>query len=56
MSKFNGVHSLDMHFPANFGASITRIRFIGLKGDFTERKREAVTAVYEIRPVPGAAA
>ncbi len=55
VAKFGGVHSLDMHFPSNFGASTTRIRFIGLKGDFTERKREAVTAVYELRPVPGAA-
>ena len=40
--KFNGVHSLDLHFPTNLGADTTRIRFIGIKGDFSERKREAV--------------
>ena len=36
LTKFNGVHSLDLHIPANFGASHTRIHFIGLKGEFTE--------------------
>lgn len=53
VTKFNGVHSLDLHFPGNLGASSTSITFIGLKGDFSERKREAVTAVYEVLPVPG---
>ena len=36
LTKFNGVHSVDLHIPANFGASHTRIHFIGLKGEFTE--------------------
>lgn len=36
VSKFNGVHSLDLHFPDNFGADATQINFIGLKGEFTE--------------------
>lgn len=35
LTKFNGVHSVDLHIPANFGASHTRIHFIGLKGEFT---------------------
>ena len=42
VAKFNGVHSLDLHVPANYGAPETVIHFIGLKGDFTERKRQAV--------------
>ena len=44
LTKFNGVHSLDLHIPANFGASSTRIHFIGLKGEFTEVRVRAVSA------------
>lgn len=33
-----------MHFPTNFGADDSEIRFIGFKGEFTERRREAVNA------------
>lgn len=53
VAKFSGVHSLDLHFPSNYGADTSRISFIGIKGEFSERKREAVQAVYEVRPVPG---
>lgn len=62
VARFNGVHSLDLHFPDNFGAEATQINFIGFKGEYTEAKREAVTAVYEARPqvqdhkVPGMSA
>ena len=53
VTKFNGVHSIDLHFPSNLGgADATEIAFIGFKGEFSERRREAVTAVYETRPVP----
>ncbi|BDA48813.1 PITH domain-containing protein 1 [Coccomyxa sp. Obi] len=58
--KFSGVHSIDFYIPSNFGADSTRIHFIGLKGEFTEGKREAVIAVYEAKPlvsdhkIPGA--
>lgn len=51
VAKFNGVHQLSFYFPANFGSDFTEINFIGLKGEFTERKREAVQAVYESRPM-----
>ena len=36
MTKFSGVHCLDLHFPSNFGADSTQIHFIGFKGEFTE--------------------
>jgi hypothetical protein len=36
VAKFNGVHSIDMHFTGNFGADATEIAFIGLKGEFNE--------------------
>ena len=52
VTRFNGVHSLDLHIPRSLAAPESKIHFIGLKGDFTERKREAVIAVYEARAVP----
>ncbi|KAL4424497.1 hypothetical protein ABPG77_006806 [Micractinium sp. CCAP 211/92] len=51
-AKFNGVHSLDLYFPSNHGADHTTITFIGLRGEFAERRRQAVEAVYEAKPMP----
>jgi len=52
-SKFKGVHLLTLHFPEIIGdADRSEIYFIGLKGEFIERKKEAVEAVYEARPMP----
>jgi hypothetical protein len=50
--KFQGVTSLDIHLQGSFGAGCLSINFIGLKGTFTERKRQAVEAVYEARAMP----
>lgn len=36
VSKFNGVHSLDLYFSGSFGADFSEIHFIGLKGEFSE--------------------
>lgn len=52
VTKFNGVHSIDLYFPCNFGADETEIWCIAFKGEFTERRREAVEAVYEARAFP----
>ncbi|WIA37737.1 hypothetical protein OEZ86_014615 [Tetradesmus obliquus] len=52
VAKFSGVHSLDLHFPGTFGAEQCEIHFVGLKGEYSERQRRAVEAVYEARPVP----
>jgi hypothetical protein len=46
-AKFNGVHSIDMHFPSISESDHITISYIGFKGDFEERRREAVEAVYE---------
>jgi hypothetical protein len=46
------VHSLDLHFPSTFGAAACEISFVGFKGEFSERRRQAVEAVYETRAVP----
>lgn len=52
-SRFQGVASLTLHFPENFGAETTQIRYIGLKGEATQLKRDVVaTIVYEITPNP----
>eukprot|EP00871_Galdieria_phlegrea_P000805 jgi/Galph1/1725/GphlegSOOS_G402.1 len=50
-TKFQNVHSLIMFFPSNFGALRTIIEYIGLKGEGTNYRREAVHAVYEARPL-----
>lgn len=47
VTKFNGVHSIDLHLPSSFGADVTKIHFIGFKGEFQKAKREAVATVYE---------
>ena len=52
VAKFNGVHSIDMYFPMNFGAGATEIRCIAFKGEYEERRRQAVEAVYEARALP----
>ena len=35
-AKFNGVHSIDLYIPSNFGADQTQIHFIGFKGEYTK--------------------
>ncbi|GMH44917.1 hypothetical protein BSKO_12874 [Bryopsis sp. KO-2023] len=50
--KFKGVYSLTLHFSENFGGDSSEVFFVGLKGEFSERNREAVEAVYEARALP----
>ena len=41
-----------LHFPTNFGEDVTKIYYIGLKGEFTPSNRVGVVnAVYEARPM-----
>eukprot|EP01095_Lingulamoeba_sp_RSL-Kostka_P008906 TRINITY_DN3037_c0_g1_i1.p1 TRINITY_DN3037_c0_g1~~TRINITY_DN3037_c0_g1_i1.p1 ORF type:complete len:215 (-),score=68.17 TRINITY_DN3037_c0_g1_i1:193-837(-) len=50
-AKFNNVSSLTFFVEDNWAdIDQTRITYIGLKGDYLKNKREAVKAVYEIRP------
>lgn len=36
ISKWNGVRSLTLYIPRNFGADTTKIYYIGLRGDVTK--------------------
>ncbi|GAV69897.1 PITH domain-containing protein [Cephalotus follicularis] len=52
-SKFQSVASITLHIPDNFGGDTTQIQYIGLKGEATQLKRDAVTnIVYELMPNP----
>jgi len=52
-AKFQGVASLTLHFPRNFGANATCIHYVGLRGEATQLKRDVVaTTVYEAIPNP----
>ncbi|XP_073386329.1 uncharacterized protein [Physcomitrium patens] len=35
-AKFQGVASLTLHFPSNFGADATHVHYIGLRGEATQ--------------------
>jgi len=50
--KFTGVQNLTFFFDKNYSAPITRIYFIGLKGEYTPLARNPVIAAYELRPQP----
>ncbi|GAM26552.1 hypothetical protein SAMD00019534_097270 [Acytostelium subglobosum LB1] len=50
ITKFNNINLLTLYFPDNFGADSTNIQYIGLKGTYTNARREVFTTVYESRP------
>lgn len=46
--QFTGVNSLAFFFPSNYGADATAIQYIGMQGEHTHFRREAVNTVYEV--------
>ncbi|KAG0042431.1 hypothetical protein BGZ83_000463 [Gryganskiella cystojenkinii] len=52
VAKFSSIRSLTLFFGENFGGDTTRISFIGLKGEFSEFKRDPIITVYELQANP----
>ncbi|KAI8918840.1 galactose-binding domain-like protein [Entophlyctis helioformis] len=52
MARFSNLRNLTLYFPANFGASTTKIRYIGLKGEWTQISKNPVITLYESAPNP----
>ncbi|GBB84303.1 hypothetical protein RclHR1_10910004 [Rhizophagus clarus] len=52
ITKMYNVRNLTLYFPENFGDEITRIYYIGLKGEWTEIKKDHVITLYEATPNP----
>ncbi|KAJ3118368.1 hypothetical protein HDU96_002210 [Phlyctochytrium bullatum] len=52
IAKFSNVRNLSLFFPSNFGADTSRILYIGLKGEWTEVKRDPIITLYELAPNP----
>lgn len=49
LQPFTNITSLALYFPSNHGDSdVTRIKYIGMQGEHTHYKREAVDTVYEV--------
>ena len=51
VSRFQSVNTLSLHFPASTGLSYNELCYVGLKGECSGHRREAVITVYEARPV-----
>ncbi|CAG8549250.1 729_t:CDS:2, partial [Scutellospora calospora] len=52
MTKMYNVRNLSLYFPENFGDDVTRIFYIGLKGEWTEIKSDQIITIYEATPNP----
>jgi len=47
VAKFSNLSSITLFFPASQGADSIRIYYVGLRGSWSERKRDPVITVYE---------
>ncbi|KAF9276498.1 PITH domain-containing protein 1 [Mortierella alpina] len=52
VAKFSSIRSLTLFFSENFGGDTTKISFIGLKGEFSELKRDPIITIYELQANP----
>ena len=48
IQPFTNISSIVFFFPANYGHESTVVRYIGMQGEHTHYRREAVDAVYEV--------
>jgi hypothetical protein len=56
MTKFNNVRSITIFFPNNFadddGETLTRITYIGFKGEWMAFTKEPIVTIYELNANP----
>ncbi|KAL1914760.1 uncharacterized protein VTP21DRAFT_8018 [Calcarisporiella thermophila] len=52
LTKFTSVRNLTLYFPENFGADATRVLFIGLRGEWSEIKKDPIITIYEAQANP----
>jgi hypothetical protein len=49
LQSFSNITSITFYFPSNFGnEEVTIIKYIGMQGEHTHYRREAVNATYEV--------
>jgi PITH domain len=48
VQAFTNITSLVFYFPGNYGHESTVLKYIGMQGEHTHYRREAVDAVYEV--------
>lgn len=48
LQQFTNLTSITLYFPTNHGAGSTIIKYIGLQGEHTHYRREAVNTTYEV--------
>ncbi len=52
IAKFNNVQSIALYFDENYGNDVTRISYIGFKGEWQEIQHEPFVAIYEANANP----
>jgi hypothetical protein len=52
MSKFTSVRNITLYFPTNYGGDVSKLLYIGMKGEFTKTPRNAIITIFEASPNP----
>ncbi|TPX69610.1 hypothetical protein SpCBS45565_g02347 [Spizellomyces sp. 'palustris'] len=52
IAKFSNIRNLTLYFPENFGDDISRIYYIGLKGEWMEINKDPIITIYELAANP----
>ncbi|RKP10839.1 galactose-binding domain-like protein [Thamnocephalis sphaerospora] len=52
LAKFSSVRSITLFFSENFGDDVTRLSYIGFRGEWTKIPAQPIITAYELRPNP----
>ena len=52
LTKFTNVYNLTIYIPSNFGEDVTKIAYIGLKGEFQTLNKDPIITIYEAAANP----